>query len=211
MAAPQSTGPESTRPNAPLWIKILVGWHVLAITVWAMPNPSDAIMSKKVAPAGSDILLEFNVEHMKQFDPIRAYLFTTGTWQYWDMFSPNPVGKDVWADAEVVFKDGTSKIYLYPRIYTSSIPMKYERERYRKFFERVNDGNKTYFWPILGQFIAHQMDNPANPPTIVRLRRHFYDIPPMGTPIKYDYKQEQFYEYYVDQAKLRAQRGSDAK
>src|SRR5438552_4145857 len=133
MPTPPLNGPDEQRPNAPIWLKVLVAWHVFAITVWALPSPGPAIIEKKAVPTGHGSILAWNFDTLKTFPPIRSYLFSTGFWQYWDMFSPDPAGVDNWFSAEIVYADGSVKTYEYPRMYDLSIPMKYEKERYRKF------------------------------------------------------------------------------
>lgn len=205
---PRPEPPTATRErNAPLWIKLFVAFHLVAITAWALPMPNEAQLKGEVQPGGSEWLLYYNYTEVKQFGPIRAYLFATGFWQYWDMFSPNPAGIDVYCDAEIVHKDGTTSIYAYPRIHDLPIPEKYLKERWRKFYERVNNPNYCFFWPVFAQRLALFADqDPANPPVLVRLRRHTHPIPGPGQPDDGNYKEEMFFQYAVDQAKLESDR-----
>ena len=205
MPSSHKTGPDTNRPNAPIWLKILVFWHVICITVWALPNPSNEILEGKVAAPGTDKILLWNYQN-KMRDPLRQYLYLTGFWQYWDMFCPDPASVDIWFDAEVVYQDGTSKIYKYPRMADLSIPEKYEKERYRKFYERINNPEFSRLWSVFGQYIAHLMDDPSNPPKIIRFRRHFQKVPPPGEKMDDKYQQEQYFEYVVDAEKLKAER-----
>ena len=198
--------PESPRPNAPVWLKVLVGLHVLAITVWALPNPSDSVREGKREPIGTEHLLVWNAQHLKRFQPVQAYLFSTGFWQYWDMFSPNPSSLDIWCDADVVYRDGKVERYQYPRVKILSIPEKFVSERFRKFYERVNQEDYAYFWPQFAQRIAYLNDDPANPPVAVKLRRHWRFVAPPGKPQPKDYAEYVFYVHVVDQGRLERDR-----
>ena len=194
------------KPNAPWYIKFFVLLHLFCITVWAIPNPPDDMAQGKVKPWGTDYLLVWNSEYLKSMQPLAAYLFVTGTWQYWDMFAPNPSQIDIWCDAEVVYRDGTTKYYQYPRMYNLPIIHKYPQERYRKFYERVNDEKYSYLWPLFALRIAYLNDNPGNPPVTVRLTRHWLQIMPPGKPQAKEYNHYTYFEYVVDQKQLQKMR-----
>jgi hypothetical protein len=198
--------PEREAPNAPLWVKLFVVWHVLAITIWAIPHPTPAAMQKTRPPLGTEWLLYWNEIYLKGFQPISSYLFVTGAWQYWDMFSPNPSSKDLWLDAIVVYKDGSEKVYQYPRMARLSIPEKFVKERYRKFYERVDLVDNTFLWSVVAQRIAYLADDPRNPPTIVKLRRHWMFISPPGKPQPEEYSSYVYYWHAVDPKKLERDR-----
>jgi hypothetical protein len=195
--------------NAPIWVKIFVPLHMAAVLIWALPHPPEAVANGRIKPKGSDWLLLQNARQLKTLAPVQAYLFTTGFWQYWDMFAPNPVQRDMWCDATVVFHDGSEKRFLYPRMYELSIPEKYVKERFRKFDERAGEPKHSYFWPPFGQWIALQMySDPLNPPTKVRLRRHWLRVAPPGKPQPSEYKVDDYFTYVVDQEKLRSDKAS---
>jgi len=215
--------------NAPLWLKLMVGFHVVAITSWSMPKASNAVKNGVAKPPFWDAewILSFNDLYLKD-SPIRQYLFTTGAWQSWDMFAPNPADVDIWADALVYYRDGSTGRYQYPRMKILPIPEKYIRERYRKFYERVNSDSNDFLWPAFAQRVALlSFKDPANPPERVVLRRHWKEIPrtistsryfsdlfsgkkplaeallPANPPVTEQYKTSAYYEYWVDQAALK--------
>lgn len=191
------------KKSAPVWIKVLVILHVAAITIWALPLPPKAIQEGTVSPSGSEWILYGNYRYTRQFPPVIDYVMVTGFWQYWDMFAPNPVSSDFYGDAIVTFKDGTTKVFDYPRIEKMPILNKYAGERYRKFFERVRQEEFSYLWPQFGLRIAQQMDTvPGNPPVSVKLRRNWIDIQPPGRPQWKEYRHFIFFEYIVDQRAL---------
>jgi hypothetical protein len=193
---------EPAAPNAPVWLKVLVALHVFAITIWAIPNATDEALSGKRDPIGTEWLLYWNNKHVKRLKPVQTYLFATGFWQYWDMFSPNPSQTDLWVDAIVTYKDGSEKVYQYPRIYLLSIPEKFMKERYRKFYERVNQDQHPQLWAPFAQRIANLNDNPANPPVTVKLRRHWKQILAPGKKQPDEYKEFIYYVHAVDPKKL---------
>jgi hypothetical protein len=211
--------------NAPLWVKIFVPLHIIAITSWCMPetpreykgsSPKVKLQIKTGSPGefvsslaeylrtklliGNEVLLKDS--------PEKFYLLTTGFWQYWDMFAPNPSNVDVYADAMVYYKDGTTRPYQYPRIFTLSFGQKFLKERWRKFFERAGDSRYRYLWPAFGQRVALMcFDSPNNPPVRVELHRHEMVINPPGQPQNTAYSDELYYSWVVNQTQLRQDKG----
>jgi hypothetical protein len=166
--------PKETR-NAAWWVKLLVFLHVIAITSWALPRASPSVLNGSIRPVGTEGILYLNDQYIKP-SPIQLYALSTGTWQSWDMFSPNPASDDIWADAEVVYKDGSVRRYQYPRMYNLPIVTKYIKERYRKFFEHAN--TDEYLWPAFAQRIALlNPGSPGNPAVKVILHRHWMSVP----------------------------------
>ncbi|HWD37834.1 MAG TPA: hypothetical protein VG944_03240 [Fimbriimonas sp.] len=204
--APLPDQPNSPQPakarTAAWWVKVLVLWHVFCITVWSCPKPNDALVSGKVTPppfAIGDWLRLFDEKDLRTLQPVTFYLFTTGTWQYWDMFAPNPANIDWWGDAVVTFKDGTSKTYQYPRMFLLPIPEKYLRERFRKFYERAHDDTYSYLFPVFAMRVALLNDtDPNNPPVKVGLRRHWKQVADPGEKEFDRYDSYQYFTYEVD-------------
>ncbi len=196
--------PSGAERTAPTWVKALVGFHVLATTIWALPNPPQPVADGKVQPRAAQWLLFWNGKYLKAQSLVRSYLFVTGTWQYWDMFAPNPASMDWYCTAEVEYKDGTKRTVEYPRMFKLGIGEKYVKERFRKFFERAHDDGKPILWPSFGQAMARRATtDPKNPPVVVRLRRHWLQIEPPGKPQPTEYNSYEYYAYVVDQRLLK--------
>lgn len=166
---------ESQR-NAPRWLKLLVGFHVLAITSWSLPKSSPGVLNNMLEPRGLDWVLYANDRYVR-VSPVQQYILSLGLFQSWDMFAPNPTNKDIWCDAIVRYRDGSEKVYTYPRVSEVNYAEKYVIERYRKFYERVNHDLFQWMWPDFAQRVAVKMDDPANPPVQVVLRRNFIVTP----------------------------------
>jgi len=175
---------EARTRDVKIWVKLFVGFHLLAIFSWSLPNPPNAVKNGIAPPVGSDVILYYNDKYIRNSPfpdkiptyawPVSAYVLTTGTWQSWDMFAPNPSNTDVWCHVEIVRENGKVDRYAYPRIYDMPIPKKYVMERWRKFYERVNQNQYQFLWPTFAQRIAHICDtDPSNRPVKVRLFRHF--------------------------------------
>lgn len=194
--------------TVPLWVKAAIAFHVVAVTVWAIPLPPDAVAQEKARPSGTAWLQYWNNKYLKPLNPIRGYVLASGVWQYWDMFAPDPSATDWYGDAEVTYRDGTVRRVAYPRMVDLPIPEKYVKERYRKFFERAHDEGTASMWPPFAQRMARwAYKDPQNPPVVVRLFWHKLQIAPPGGKQGTEYQGFNYYSYAVDQAALRRDRG----
>ena len=177
------------------WIKAAVLFHVVAIVAWSLPRPRAAIINDRSQAFGSDNLLLWGND-LRGLAPITVYCQTTGSWQYWDMFAPDPSNTDFWADAVVELRDGTKEIVSYPRIYALNLGDKYMKERFRKFFERAGDQNHAYLWPTFAIQMARKASHSAdNPPVAVTLQRHSLRITPPHQAQPTEYTVERYFRY----------------
>src|SRR5882762_5427021 len=95
------------------FLKAYVLFHMAVILSWALPKPAPAIANG--ASHFSDFMLAWN-EEWKYKSPTKYYLLSTGLWQYWDMFSPNPSNLDIWWDSIVTYRSGKEAVVPYPRM-----------------------------------------------------------------------------------------------
>lgn len=220
-----SQQPSGVKParNASVWIKIFVAIHILGITMWSLPYPKkpymlgtarfalDTSSPSAFARSFSDTItqgfLYVNWRYIK-LSPLMYYPGTTGFWQFWDMFAPDPANTDLYMTADVVYKDGAIFRFHYPRVYELSLNEKYLKERYRKFFENVNLADQSYARPYVAQRIALEcFKDPANPPVTVKIIANQYRIQPPGKPQLKEYTQTEIGAYAVNQAKLFQDKG----
>lgn len=214
---------KKTPRNAPLWIKIFVIFHLVCITMWALPSPKEPYQQgtakfeiKTSSPRAfvqsfSETVTEgglyLNWKYLKG-SPLMYYPGVTGFWQYWDMFSPNPASVDLYLEADVFYEDGTKYRFKFPRMYDLSIPVKYFKERYRKFYENANQDSQAYIRPYVAQRIALEcFKDPNNPPVRVNLIRFFDTVEPPSEKNNPEYTVVNFFEHQVDQVKLRKDKG----
>lgn len=202
-------------------MKLFVVFNVIAIVSWVMPSPAPAVASGLLPGTFSEKLMNFNQNYLKN-SPIQLYILSTGLWQSWDMFAPNPANVDIYPTAEITLRDGQVLQYEYPRMYALSRTQKYQKERYRKFFEHAN--NDAYLYPVFARRVLYLMNiDPSNPAVKVVLKRHWYEIPrvesfadyssnlwsalmhhtvtsevlmPSNPPVPQTYNEYAFYTYY---------------
>ncbi len=202
-----SSGPARAK-TAPTWVKLLVGFHVFATIVWTLPNLGDDVMSGRVPPTGTKWLLYWNAKYLKPFDPVKVYVMTTGAWQYWDMFAPDPSNMDWYCTAEVEYRDGSKRTIPYPRMADLSLPEKFVKERYRKYYERAHNEMEQLDWPVFAQRMALLgYTDPNNPPHIVRLAAHSLLTAAPGLQQSTAYTNDVYYSYVVDPRLLRLATG----
>jgi len=214
---------EKPARNASVWIKAFVVVHILGITMWALPYPkkpymlgtakfavdtsSPSAFARSFSDTVTQGILYLNWRYLK-LSPLMYYPGTTGFWQFWDMFSPDPADTDLYLLADVTYKDGTVFRFHYPRVYDLPIAEKYLKERYRKFFENANQDAQAYARPYVAQRIALEcFKDPANPPVSVKLLRNMYPIKPPGKPQLTEYLQNEVGTYRIDQDKLWKDKG----
>lgn len=192
----------SPSPRVSPLVKAFVLFHLVAITAWSLPRPKPEILDGRAQPFGSDYVL-VGGDKLRQIPPLSAYLHTSGTWQYWDMFAPDPSNVDLYADAEVEFRDGSKSIVGYPRMYELNLFDKYLKERYRKYYERAGSLEFAYLWPGFAVQMARKAaKDPANPPIGVTLRKHSLRIVPPGEPQPTEYSVERYFHYVLQPGDL---------
>lgn len=110
--------------------------------------------------------------------PVVDYVMSLGLWQSWDMFAPDPLSINYSLHAQVFFKDGSLKVWEFPRMEKLGLWDRYQKERYRKWRERVRQDIYSSIWDDTARYIARLHNNPTNPPTRVILVREWESIAP---------------------------------
>ena len=136
-----------------LAINAFLMFHLLALTCWAIPfaNPLTALARNAV----------------------RRYFLWAGLFQSWDMFSPLPKSSNIYVEAIVLYEDGDTRNWAFPRMELLNLKDRYFMERYRKFVENVNDDTHAALWPDAARFIARVNNNRAVRVKMVFLVRHW--------------------------------------
>jgi hypothetical protein len=144
--------------------------HLVAIICWAVPfsNPLIAVCRNVVRP----------------------YFQWAGLFQSWDMFSPTPKFANSYAEALVIYEDGNTRNWKFPRMELLNWKERYWKERYRKFVENLEEDKNAALWPDAARFIARVNNNRAVPVKMVLLIRYWSAIIPhrdgSGIPVSWD-------------------------
>ncbi len=160
-------------------------FHIVAITCWSIPLDSPLLVACR--------------------NLIRPYFLWSGLFQSWDTFAPAPKSLNSYVDAVVIYKDGRTRLWKFPRMEQLSLTRRYFEERYRKYVETLKEDANVALWPDAARHIARLNDNPSNPPQIVMLIRHWSDIVPRadGSYTPEPWHVQIFYEYNVKPTDLK--------
>lgn len=140
-------------------LNAIIIFHLTAIVSWSFPIDS---------PLRTKIVRR-----------IKPYMLWTGLWQSWDMFAPNPLQINAHLEALVTFRDGTQRVWPFPRMEKLSYLERYTKERYRKWSsDYVRSDAYSSIWADTARYIARNHYNPLNPPSEVTLKRYWMEIPP---------------------------------
>lgn len=192
-------------------VKAFVFAHMFLVFTWAMPHFSPEKSAEfRQQPVGEqisrpvDMWVVYNRDWFKNTNsPTSFYLTSTGLWQSWDMFAPNPADTDVYVDAVVTFQDGSEETYSFERIYDMPIPQKYVQERYRKFREYLSDDYYSYKWPRTAMRMALLAKrDKGKVPSLVVLRRHWMQIQPPGKEQWKEYNSFEFFRRFITAEEL---------
>lgn len=187
-------------------VKAWFVFHVLFITLWSMPTYKPPAEGKTDRPLSQ--LARWNDQVVRE-SPARHYMISTGLWQYWDMFAPNPLSRDYYGDAVVELRSGKVVQNTFPRMSQMDILGKYTHERFRKFYERAHDPDNEYLWPAFAMQAAELAATDRNdPPVRVTLIYFWRDVGPVGKdPKPWTYQSRAYYVHVVNQAKLAEAKG----
>ncbi len=141
-------------------ISVFLLFHIVAITCWSVPLDTPLLAAIRGL--------------------VRPYMLWSGLFQSWDMFAPSPRSVNAYVQGVVITKDGRLHTWKFPRMEQLSFTERYDKERYRKFVESLQDDRNSALWPDVARYLAHPYKDPANPPEIVMLIRYWSDIVPQA-------------------------------
>lgn len=116
---------------------------------------------------------------------------TMGWVQCWTLFCPTPRDINVHANALIQFKDGSTKIYEFPRTQKMDLFTKFQREKTRKLFvdNMCWPSTSMPLLPSISRFIAKANDDKTNPPDTITLMVNNHLTPPPD-PAKWVFRDE---------------------
>lgn len=154
-------------------------FHLLAIACWCVPS--------KALPLEAGRAL------------VTPYFRWTGLFQSWDMFSPFPKRRNSYLEAMVVFSDGETEYWKFPRMDRMSYSERYAKERYRKFEETLED-KFSDLWPGVARHVAREFRSGSKRPEIVMLILNWSDLVENsdGSFTETPWQSNTFYRYRVE-------------
>src|ERR1700741_918196 len=125
-------------------INVFLLFHILAISCWALPLNNPLISSFRKL--------------------VRPYFIWSGLFQSWDMFSPDPKRVNSYLEAIVIYKDGSSELWSFPRMELLSSNELYVKARYRKFEENLQNDQYSGLRPDAARSLARLNNRKSSPP-----------------------------------------------
>ncbi|MGB7434194.1 MAG: hypothetical protein WBR26_26550 [Candidatus Acidiferrum sp.] len=165
-------------------ISIFVLFHVIAIACWCLPfNVAPLVLCRSL---------------------VQPYFLFTGLFQSWDMFSPVPSRTNSYLEAMLVYPDGTTEFWTFPRMDRLSFTERYRKERYRKFEETLVKDEYSDVWPDVARHIARQASTASRKPEMVMLIMNWSNLMqnPDGTFTDLPWQSRTFYRYRVEASDL---------
>lgn len=139
-------------------INLFIAFHLFAITCWCAPVDIPLLSS------------------CKNF--VRPYFVWAGLFQSWDMFAPVPKKANVYLEAELRYRDGSRKMWTFPRMEQMSPRETLFRERYRKFEDSLQRDELDDLLPDVARHIARLNSTPGNPVrTVILIQRLSLIVP----------------------------------
>jgi hypothetical protein len=150
------------RLRHPLIMAFLV-WHFSGVLLWLSP---DGPLKQELIP------------------PYLGYLNFFGLWQGWSVFE-HPRTYNEYVTALITYRDGSQKVWEFPRMEKMGIIEKMFKEGYRRWGnDCVCDKDQSYLWPDAARYIARANAHPGNPPVSVSIIRHWSWIDPPNVALK---------------------------
>lgn len=152
--------PLSARASAAkrLLISAFILFHVVSLVCWSVPLSNPLTMAYR--------------------NLIRPYFLWSGLFQSWDTFAPTPKTINSYIVAIVLYRDGTTRNWPFPRMEQLSFTQRYFKERYRKYVENLKEDSNSALWPDAARFVARLNNTGSSPVSQVFLVRYWSNIVP---------------------------------
>ena len=166
-------------------INIFLVFHLTAIFCWCVP------VNSPLLPAVKNL--------------VRPYFIWSGLFQSWDTFSPAPKAVNSYVEAIVLYEDGTTRTWAFPRMEQLRLADRYFKERYRKFVENLKEDANAPLWPDAARYIARLNNNGPSAERMVLLVRYWSAIVPQNNnaDAAAQWSEHVFYGYNVQPEDLR--------
>lgn len=139
-------------------INVFILFHVLVVVCWCVP------LNIPLIPVCRNL--------------VRPYVLWAGLFQSWDMFAPTPKAANTYIEATLVYKDGSTTTWTFPRMEQMGLREKLFKERYRKFAETLQSDELDELLPDAARHIARLNSTPAHPvKTVILIQNVSFNVP----------------------------------
>lgn len=165
-------------------IQSFLAFHLLTISCWCLPLTTPLAVLCRSA--------------------VRPYFLWAGLFQSWDMFSPNPKDTNSYIEAIILYEDGSTRTWAFPRMERLSLEQRRYRERYRKYVENLKEDRNAALWPDAARCVARLNDTGPYQVEMVLLVRYWSHLVPRpdGSFGAAPWYQQVFYAYRISPGEL---------
>lgn len=115
-------------------------------------------------------------------------MIASGSTQHWSVFSPTLNHTIYHETAIITFRDGTNKIYEFPRMAKLSYFERFKHEKLRKIFgDCIPWPGYEQFLPSVARYLAQSNNDIANPPAMLIFEQN-YNVNPKPDPNNWNYR-----------------------
>src|SRR3954465_5465996 len=111
------------------WMRVIITlfilFHVYIMATWGLPT----------SPFRTRLVQK-----------IEDYVIYSGLWHSWDMFSPDPLSLNFRIQAQIIYQNGSTKMWDFPQMEKLGLWERFQKERYRKWAERVRQDAYAGIW-----------------------------------------------------------------
>lgn len=116
--------------------------------------------------------------YQKAYAAAEPVIALFGLKQRWNLFSPDIRHMNQYSTSIITMKDGTERMYEFPRVRNMDLVEKFKNQHLRSFETECWEAIRyKFFQPFGAQYLARCNWNPDNPPVFVRLIFNGSEIP----------------------------------
>jgi hypothetical protein len=162
-------------------VNAFLAFHLISLAAWCTPAPNSLTVAYRRL--------------------IRPYVLWSGLFQSWDTFAPSPKTVNSYTGAIVLYRDGTTRNWQFPRMEQLSLGERYFKERYRKYAENLPQIQCQALWPDAARRIARN-NNRSGAVKMVLLVQYWSSIvlAPGGSYRDAPWDAHVFYAYTINPA-----------
>jgi hypothetical protein len=139
-------------------INVFILFHLMVIICWSVPIDTPLMTACR--------------------NLVRPYVLWAGLFQSWDMFAPVPKRANTYIEATLVYRDGSTKTWTFPRMEQMRMWQRIPKERYRKFAENLQADELDELLPDAARHIARLHSTPENPvKTVILIQNASFIVP----------------------------------
>jgi len=166
-------------------LSIFIAFNIVATTLWAAP-----IRSR-------------NVRRRRPVNGVAWYLQWAGLGMGWAFFAPDPIDTYYYVTSEITYRDGRKDTWKFPGPEDVGVYQRYFMGTYTAWSSQIIPLSESApLWPDAARYVARLHNHPENPPTTVKLIRHWKTTELPGSKDLSNWSEYEFFTYSVESKDL---------